>query len=161
MPQTFGGELNLLQNRLGYDPGLTKVPLYTYCEELFFVYSLAIHSSPQRKNVSLSLTDQKMLNFIQQYLFATFVSIQALQQNIFDFESVLLNKPPSLSKLYSVCSSGENILPTETLTARLNRITTQLRYFELQSSNLSSSFGEFVVNTFHPLRPPFSLKYCN
>ena len=161
MPTNFWWRIKSSPESVGLRSGLTKVPLYTSCEELYFVYSLAIHSSPQRKNVSPSFTDQEMLNLIQQYLFATFVSIQALQQKIFDLESVLLNKLPSLSKLYSVCSDGENMLPTETLTVRLNRMTTQLRYLELQSSNLSSSFGGFGVNILHPLRPPFPLKYCN
>ena len=44
LQQTFSGELTLLQDRLGCDPGLTDVPLRSSWERISFLHSLIMDS---------------------------------------------------------------------------------------------------------------------
>ena len=88
---------------------------------------------------------QEIAKLLHQFISSTFITLQALQQQLVDLTCVRLANLPSLSKLYNIVSSGENKTPTEALDVRLKRITQQLRDLEIQSFLYSSSFGDFGV----------------
>ena len=93
--QTFRGELTLLQDRLGCDPGLTDVPLRSSWEGISFLHSLVLESL--QPNVVSPLLQQQITTLFQQLLSPTLVSLQAVQQQVVALERVLLHQLPPLS----------------------------------------------------------------
>ena len=146
--QTFGGELTLLQDRLGCDPGLIDVPLRTFWEGISFLHSLVLESL--QPIVVSPLLQQQINTSFQQSLSPTLVTLQALQQQVVALECVILHQLPPLSQLYNICSSGVSKPPAAALSERLNRMSQQIRQLELQPSILSSSLGGFDL----PVPPP-------
>ena len=100
--QTFGGELTLLQDRFGCDPGLTEVPLRSSWKGISFLHSLVMNSL--QPNVFSPLLQQQIIKLLQQSLSPTLATIQALQQQVVALEQVLLRLLPSLSQLYNIWS---------------------------------------------------------
>ena len=140
---TFGGELSMLEDKLGSDPGLTDVHLRTAWEGIHFVHSVLLDVINNGSSSSLQLDDV-------QRLLSPFISTVAdCNSKLTNLESVFVNTLPRLTSLYSVCSGGENKPPAEALTSRLNRMTRSLQTLELQSSTPSSSFSLGNGSSFH------------
>ena len=152
--QTFGGELTLLQDRLGCDPGLIDVPLRTFWEGISFLHSLVLESL--QPIVVSPLLQQQINTLFQQSLSPTLVTLQALQQQVVALECVILHQLPPLSQLYNICSSGVSKPPAAALSERLNRMSQQIRQLELQPSILSSSLGGFDLPVPLPVPPSSS-----
>ena len=64
------------QDRLGCDPGLAEVPLRSSWEGILFVHSIVKNSL--QNNVVSFLLHQEIVQMLQQSLYPTFVTIQAL-----------------------------------------------------------------------------------
>ena len=115
--QTFGGELTLLQDRLGCDPGLTEVPLRSSYWGISFVHSLVKDSL--HNNVVYPLLHQEIVQLLKQSMSPTLVTLHAPQQQVVDLERVLISHLPPLSQLHTICSGGVSKPPAEALTERL------------------------------------------
>ena len=152
--QTFGGELTLLQDRLGCDPGLTDVPLRSSWEGISFLHSLVLESL--QPNVVSPLLQQQITTLFQQLLPPTLVTLQAVKQQVVALERVLLHQLPHLSQLCNICSGGVNKPQAAALSDRLNRMSTQIRQLELQLSISSSSLGGFGLLAPPPVPPSSS-----